>query len=478
MIYEMRKNESVATILKYAGGFASNAYKKQIRLLRANGKEKQVYTIDEFDMSGFKVMDGDTLRVNSILDRYENMVEVKGAVFRPGLYQLGDQITTVRSLIQQAQGLTEEAYGKHAVIQRMKEDRTKKTIAVDIEAIMNGSAADIPLQNEDVIFIPTEADKIKARTLTIHGEVQFPGTYEYADNTTIEDFIVQAGGLTDAASTAKVDVSRRILDPSSTYSSKKIAETFTFTLENGLIIDKTNDFFLQPYDQVYVRRSPGFKEQRNVSIEGEALFPGDYTLTTKNMRLSELVKAAGGVTQEAYVKGARIERLINEEERLRMETLMRTINSRDDKDSIKTENIDLGDTYYVGINLEKALKNPGSNEDITLREGDRLFIPEYNATVKISGDVMYPNTVSYIEGKPVNYYINEAGGYSARAKKSKTFIVYQNGKVSVKGKNKIEPGCEIIVPSKPKKTPMNLTGILGIGTTLASLATIIVALLK
>lgn len=478
MIYEMRKNESVSTILKYSGGFASNAYKKQIRLLRANGKEKQVYTIDEFDMSGFKVMDGDTLRVDSILDRYENMVEVRGAVFRPGLYQLGDQITTVRSLIQQAQGLTEEAYGKHAVIQRMKEDRTKKTIAVDIEAIMNGSAADIPLQNEDVIFIPTEADKIKARTLTIHGEVQFPGTYEYADNTTIEDFIVQAGGLTDAASTAKVDVSRRILDPSSTYSSKKIAETFTFTLENGLIIDKTNDFFLQPYDQVYVRRSPGFKEQRNVSIEGEALFPGDYTLTTKNMRLSELVKAAGGVTQEAYVKGARIERLINEEERLRMETLMRTINSRDDKDSIKTENIDLGDTYYVGINLEKALKNPGSNEDITLREGDRLFIPEYNATVKISGDVMYPNTVSYIEGKPVNYYINEAGGYGARAKKSKTFIVYQNGKVSVKGKNKVEPGCEIIVPSKPKKTPMSLTGILGIGTTLASLATVIVALLK
>lgn len=478
MIYEMRKNESVATILKYAGGFASNAYKKQIRLLRANGKEKQVYTIDEFDMSGFKVMDGDTLRVDSILDRYENMVEVKGAVFRPGLYQLGDQITTVRSLIQQAQGLTEEAYGKHAVIQRMKEDRTKKTIAVDIEAIMNGSAADIPLQNEDVIFIPTEADKIKARTLTIHGEVQFPGTYEYADNTTIEDFIVQAGGLTDAASTAKVDVSRRILDPSSTYSSKKIAETFTFTLENGLIIDKTNDFFLQPYDQVYVRRSPGFKEQRNVSIEGEALFPGDYTLTTKNMRLSELVKAAGGVTQEAYVKGARIERLINEEERLRMETLMRTIKGQDDKDTIKTEKIDLGDTYYVGINLEKALKNPGGNEDITLREGDRLFIPEYNATVKISGDVMYPNTVSYIEGKPVNYYINEAGGYGARAKKSKTFIVYQNGKVSVKGKNKIEPGCEIIVPSKPKKTPMSLTGILSIGTTLASLATVIVALLK
>jgi len=478
MIYEMRKNESVATILKYAGGFASNAYKKQIRLLRANGKEKQVYTIDEFDMSGFKVMDGDTLRVDSILDRYENMVEVRGAVFRPGLYQLGDQITTVRSLIQQAQGLTEEAYGKHAVIQRMKEDRTKKTIAVDIEAIMNGSAADIPLQNEDVIFIPTEADKIKARTLTIHGEVQFPGTYEYADNTTIEDFIVQAGGLTDAASTAKVDVSRRILDPSSTYSSKKIAETFTFTLENGLIIDKTNDFFLQPYDQVYVRRSPGFKEQRNVSIEGEALFPGDYTLTTKNMRLSELVKAAGGVTQEAYVKGARIERLINEEERLRMETLMRTIKGQDDKDTIKTEKIDLGDTYYVGINLEKALKNPGGNEDITLREGDRLFIPEYNATVKISGDVMYPNTVSYIEDKPISYYINEAGGYSARAKKSKTFIVYQNGKVSVKGKNKIEPGCEIIVPSKPKKTPMSITSILSIGTTLASLATVIVALLK
>ncbi|WP_207153349.1 SLBB domain-containing protein [Prevotella herbatica] len=475
MTYEMRKNESVASVLRYSGGFAGNAYKKSIRLNRASGNEKSVFNINEFDMSNFRIADGDSLGVDSILNRYENMVEVKGAVFRPGMYQLGNDINSVRSLIRHAEGVTEDAFTDHAVLHRMKADRTLEVVSVDITGIMKGTVADIPLKNEDVLFVPTQSNRTSTRSVTIHGEIQFPGTYQYADNETIEDFIMQAGGLTDAASTAKVDVSRRIMDPAATESSREIAQTFSFTLKDGFVIDGKKEFKLQPYDEVYVRRSPGFQIQRNVRIEGEVLFSGSYTLNSKNMRLSELVKAAGGTTRDAYVRGARIERLMNDDERARMQNVLRIANmqNEDSKDSIKTAKLDIGETYYVGIHLEKALANPGSNDDIVLREGDKLVVPEYNGTVKVSGDVMFPNTVAYACDKRYKYYINQAGGFGIRAKKSKAFIVYQNGTVCEVGHGKVEPGCEIIVPSKPKSKGNGLANILGIGTSVASLATMI-----
>lgn len=471
MTYEMRKNESVASVIRYAGGFAGNAYKKSVRLLRSTGREKSVYNVSEFEMNNFRVADGDVISTDSILNRYDNMIEVKGAVFRPGLYQLGQEINSVRSLIKHAEGVTEDAFTDHAVLHRLKKDRTLEVIAVDVKGILDGSVADIPLQNGDVLFIPTQSERTSARTITIHGEVQFPGSYQYADNETIEDFIMQAGGLTDAASTAKVDVSRRIIDPTATTSPREIAKTFSFTLKDGFIIDGTAGFKLEPYDEVYVRRSPGYQAQRNVSVSGEVLFAGTYTLNKKNTRLSDLVKMAGGVTSEAFIRGARIERKINEDERIRMKSVMRVVNNQNGKDSVNTNLLDFAETYYVGIELDKALENPGSNSDIVLREGDKLVVPEYNGTVKISGDVMYPNTVAYEEGRNYRYYINEAGGFGTRAKHSKTFIVYQNGRVSVAGKHKVEPGCEIIVPSKPKPNSNALTNILGIGTSMASLAT-------
>ena len=471
MTYEMRKNESVASVIRYAGGFAGNAYKKSVRLLRSTGREKSVYNVSEFEMNNFRVADGDVISADSILNRYDNMIEVKGAVFRPGLYQLGQEINSVRSLIKHAEGVTEDAFTDHAVLHRLKKDRTLEVIAVDVKGILDGSVADIPLQNEDVLFIPTQSERTSARTITIHGEVQFPGSYQYADNETIEDFIMQAGGLTDAASTAKVDVSRRIIDPTATTSPREIAKTFSFTLKDGFIIDGTAGFKLEPYDEVYVRRSPGYQAQRNVSVSGEVLFAGTYTLNKKNTRLSDLVRMAGGVTSEAFIRGARIERKINEDERIRMKSVMRVVNNQNGKDSVNTNLLDFAETYYVGIELDKALENPGSNSDIVLREGDKLVVPEYNGTVKISGDVMYPNTVAYEEGRNYRYYINEAGGFGTRAKHSKTFIVYQNGRVSVAGKHKVEPGCEIIVPSKPKPNGNALTKILGIGTSMASLAT-------
>lgn len=480
MFYEMRKNESVATLLKYAGGFTGDAYKKSIRLTRQAGERYSVFTVDEFEMNSFQVDDGDAVVVDGMLNRYDNMVEIKGAVFRPGQYQLGNEINSVRSLITHAEGVTEDAFTARGVMHRMKADRTLEVIPVDIQGILAGTAPDIPLKNEDVLFIPTQADLQQQRTLRIHGEVMSPGTYQYADNTTLEDLILQAGGLTDAASLAKVDVSRRIVDPMSTTSSRTLAKTFTFSLRDGFVVDGTPGFILEPYDEVYVRRSPGYMTQRNITISGEVLFEGNQTLVNKNMRLTEAIKAAGGVTEEAYVKGARIERRLNDDERARRSFLLKQLSSQaEGSDSVKIEQLDLGDTYTVGIHLEKALENPGSEYDVVLREGDRIIVPEYNGTVKISGNVMYPNTVVYSPGKNYKYYINQAGGYGNRAKKSKTWVIYQNGTMAQVGHGaKIEPGCEIVVPTKPKPNPALTQQWISIAQSVFSMAAMVTVILK
>ena len=480
MFYEMRKNESVATLLKYAGGFTGDAYKKSIRLTRQAGERYSVFTVDEFEMNSFQVDDGDAVVVDGMLNRYDNMVEIKGAVFRPGQYQLGNEINSVRSLIAHAEGVTEDAFTARGVMHRMKADRTLEVIPVDIQGILAGTAPDIPLKNEDVLFIPTQADLQQQRTLTIHGEVMSPGTYQYADNTTLEDLILQAGGLTDAASLAKVDVSRRIVDPMSTTSSRTLAKTFTFSLRDGFVVDGTPGFILEPYDEVYVRRSPGYMTQRNITISGEVLFEGNQTLVNKNMRLTEAIKAAGGVTEEAYVKGARIERRLNDDERARRSFLLKQLSSQaEGSDSVKIEQLDLGDTYTVGIHLEKALENPGSEYDVVLREGDRIIVPEYNGTVKISGNVMYPNTVVYSPGKNYKYYINQAGGYGNRAKKSKTWVIYQNGTMAQVGHGaKIEPGCEIVVPTKTKPNPALTQQWISIAQSVFSMAAMVTVILK
>ena len=480
MFYEMRKNESVSTLLKYAGGFSGNAYKKSVRLLRKTGRLKSVYNVEEFDMSSFQVDDGDVVSVDSILDRYENMVEVKGAIFRPGLYQLGNEINSVRSLIQHAEGVTEDAFTNRGVMHRLKEDRTLEVIPVDVKGILAGTSPDIPLKNEDVLFIPTQSDLQQQRTLTIHGEVMYPGPYQYADNETLEDLILQAGGLTDAASTAKVDVSRRIVDPKATTSSKVIAKTYSFSLKDGFVIDGTPGFVLEPYDEVYVRRSPGYQAQRNITVSGEVLFEGEQTLSSKTQRLTDAIKAAGGVTPEAYVKGARLERRLNDDERARRSFLLKQLQSQiSGSDSVVMNQLDLGDTYTVGIYLDKALENPGSEYDVVLREGDNLIVPEYNGTVKISGNVMYPNTVVYHAGKNYKYYINQAGGYGNHAKKSKTWVIYQNGTMAQVGHGaKIEPGCEIVVPTKPKSDPARAQQWVSIAQSVFSMAAMVTILIK
>ena len=479
MFYEMRPTESVAQIIKYAGGFTGDAYKKSVRLVRKSGERYSVHTVEEFDMSSFKLTDGDAITVDGMINRFENMVEVKGAVFRPGQFELGKQITSVRSLIEAAGGLTEDAFTSRGVMYRMKEDRTLEALSVDIAGIMAGSVADIPLKNEDVLFVPTQTERVSERIVTIQGEVFSPGTYQFADNETIEDLILRAGGLTDAASLVKVDVSRRIRDPKALNAGQEISKNYSFSLKDGFVVDGDKGFVLEPYDVVQVRRSPGYMEPRTVRIDGEVVFEGNFTLSKKNQRLSDMIQAAGGVTNEAYVKGARLERTMTDDEKARLKAAIEAARqTADDKDSVSLAQLETTDVYTVGIDLEKALANPGGDYDVVVRDGDRLIVPEYDGTVKISGNVLFPNTVAYMAGKNWKHYINQAGGFGNRSKKSKSYIVYQNGTVSQVGKGKVEPGCEIVVPKKGKRDLANLTQWLGIGSSLASLATMVVALTK
>ncbi|WP_231495064.1 SLBB domain-containing protein [Prevotella sp. P6B1] len=473
MAYEMKANESLATLLKYSGGFAGDAYKKQVRVLRKSEDLKSVYNVEEFDLSSFKMTDGDSVIVDSVYDRYKNMVEIKGAVWRPGMYQLGDKVSTVRTLIETAAGLTEEAMTSRAVMRRMKPNRTQEVISLNIEGILNGSEADMPLKNEDVIFIPTLAEHQNLRTLTIDGEVIFPGTYEYAENMTIEDFILLAGGLTDAASTLKVDVSRRIYDPNASEAGMEIAKTFSFPLKDQFKVDGDRSFVLEPYDIVQIRKSPVFQKPVRVSVEGEVAFQGTYTMETKNQRLSDVIKAAGGAIPGSDVRGARLVRKMTDDEKARMQAVLRMARqSADGKDSIAIDKIAQSDNYTVGIHLDEALANPGCTQDIELMDGDRLIVPRFNHTVRISGDVQAPNTVAYNEGQGYKYYVKQAGGFGNRAKKSHTYIVYQNGTMAIAKKGgKIEPGCEVVVPSKAPRDNNAISRWLGIGTSAASLAT-------
>ena len=495
MFYEMKKNESINSLLKYAGSFTGDAYKKSVRVNRKTGREYSVYNVEEFDFASFRIADGDSVTVEPILNRYANTVEVRGAVFRPGMYNLGEQVNSVRSLIEHAEGLTEDAFKARAVMHRMKTDRSLEVVSVDVEGIMSGKVADIPLKENDVLFIPTRQDKMNERTITIRGEVLFPGTYKYADNETIEDFVLQAGGLTDKASVVNVNVSRRVSDAKALRPDSLIAQTYTLSLKDGFVIDGTPGFILMPFDEVFIRKSPGYTEQQNVTIEGEVLFAGAYTLTKRNARLSDLFKKAGGSTKEAYLKGARLIRKANDTEKARMEAVLKMQREQQQKNLLQLaassnsgsnlqqvaesaknadlEKFNVPDEYPVGIDLSEAIKHPGSDEDLVLREGDRLVVPQYNGTVKINGAVMYANTVGYEKGKRASYYIDQAGGFASDAVKNKAYIIYMNGKVAkVSHGAKVQPGCEIVVPAKLKRK-MSVAETMSLGTSMSSIAAMI-----
>lgn len=477
MYYEMKSTESVGTLLRYAGGFTGDAYDQLVRLIRKSGGQLSVFSLDEFERGNFQLADGDSVAVDSTLQRYRNMVEVKGAVFRTGKYQMDGSITTVRQLIEAAGGLCEDAMKTRAVLHRLTDERRLQVVQVDLQGILAHTAPDIALRNEDVLFIPSRSYLIGEQKLSIHGEVVYPGEYDFAENTTLEDFILQAGGLTDAASLVKVDVSRRIRNQLATESSDKIAESFTFKLKDGFVVDGTPGFVLQPYDEVYVRRSPGYVEQQNVEVKGEVAFEGRYALVTKGMRLSDLVKQCGGLTPQSYAPGAHLERKLSPEEQLKQQSMIKLATLGDTTD---VRRLELSDVRVVAINLEKAIANPGSNQwDLVLQEGDVLVVPQYSNTVTINGEVLYPNTVGYDKNMKLKDYINSAGGFTQKARTGKVFAVGMNGSVTkVRSKKDITPGCNIVVPAKMRRRGVSLAEMMSVFTMLATLGTVVATLVK
>ena len=473
MRFEMKKNETLATLINYAGGFSADAYTRSLRVVRQNGEEYEINTVKEIDYSAYPMRNGDVVTAEAILNRFTNKLEVRGAVYRPGIYQLNGEINTVRALVNEAKGLTGDAFTNRAVLQREREDLTTEIISVDVRSIMAGTSPDIPLQKNDILYIPSIHDLEDRGDVAIFGEVAKPDSYSYSDNMTLEDLIIRAGGLRESASTVRVDVSRRIKDPKSTHSTDSIGQMFTFALKDGFVIDGEQGFTLQPYDQVFVRRSPGYQAQQNVQVTGEVIFGGTYAMTTTEERLSDLVKKAGGATPKAYLRGAKLIRVANDEEKKRMRDVINLMNRQFGEAMMDSLGIRVEDTFSVGIDLEKAMAKPGSEYDLVLREGDVLSVPKLNNTVKVNGAVMMPNTVGYLSDKNANYYLDQAGGYALNAKKSKKFVIYMNGQVArIKGrsKDKIEPGCEIIVPSKKNKR-VNVGEILGYASSFGSLAT-------
>ena len=478
MRFEMKKGESLSTLITYAGGFDADAYTRSLRVVRQNGEEYEVNTVKDMDYSIYKMRNGDVVTAEAILNRFTNKLEIRGAVYRPGIYQLSGKLNTIRELVNEAQGLTGDAFLNCAVLYRQREDLTSEVVPVDIRSIMDGTSPNLALMKNDILYIPSIHDLEDRGNVTVHGEVAHPDSYPYADNMTLEDLIIQAGGLREAASTVRIDVSRRIKNPRSTADNDTIGQMYSFSLKDGFVIDGQPGFILQPYDQVYVRRSPGYQAQQNVAIEGEILFGGNYAMTSREERLSDLVNKAGGPTSYAYLRGAKLTRVANASEKKRMSDVVRLMQRQLGEAMIDSLGIRVEDTFTVGIDLEKALSNPKGNADLVLREGDVISVPKNNNTVTINGAVMVPNTVSYIQGKDVDYYLNQAGGYSDNAKKSKKFIVYMNGqvtKVKGSGKKQIEPGCEIIVPSKAKKKA-NIGNILGYATSFSSLGMMIASI--
>ena len=475
MYYEMKDGEPVASLIAYAGGFAGNAWTEELGVERNDGKLNSMYTVKAQDYGSFALRDGDAVLVSgSEVDVFTNRVEVKGAVYRPGKFELGGDICTVGQLVAHAGGPLEDAFLGRAQIIREKADRSLEVVAVPLEGILNGKAADVLLKRGDILIVSNVNEIVQKGDIVVTGYVVNPGKYQFAEHTTVEDIILMAGGLVEGASAAKVDISRRIDNASSTAATDTLARVFSISIKDGLIEDGAGGFELEPNDVVSVRRSPTYIEQRNVTITGEVTFPGQYTLVSNNERVSDLVKRAGGATPNGNVHGAMLKRKINQYERnVRIAMSKIVTQSASSKDTLDVNKIKVSEIYTVGLELDKALQHPGSDYDVVLRDGDELIIPEMASTVRIQGEVLYPNTVHYISGKPVSYYVRQAGGFSTRARRAKTYVIYMNGTVAVGAGARLEPGCEIVVPGRSEKDKLSVGEWLGIGTTAASITTMV-----
>ncbi|MBO4454929.1 MAG: SLBB domain-containing protein [Bacteroidales bacterium] len=480
MFYEMKDGECVGNLLTYAGGFAGNAYRGELGVERNDGRTNTMYTVSSARFDSFGLQDGDAVMVSgSDVEVFTNRVEIKGAVYRPGKFELGGDIATVGQLVEHAGGVMEDAFLSRAQIIREKADRSLELVSVPLKGILEGNVEDIVLKRGDILIVSNVNELEPKGDIVVTGYVASPGKYQYAENTTVEDIILAAGGLVEGASSAKVDIARRINKPSSTEASDTLAQVFSVSIKDGLLEDGAGGFILQPYDEVSVRRSPTYVEQRNVTITGEVTFPGQYTLVANNERVSDLIRRAGGATANGNIHGAMLKRKINQYERNVRVAMSRIVaQNKSSADSLDVNKLKVSEIYTVGLELDKALANPGSDYDMILRDGDELIVPELATTVRVQGEVLYPNTVHYITGKPVRYYVNQAGGFSTHARRAKTYVVYMNGTVAVGSWAKLEPGCEIVVPPRNEKDKLTTGEWLSIGTSAASITTMVATIVN
>lgn len=465
MLFEMKEKETLKDLFVYAGGFNKSAYDQLATVVRQVGGKLEVYNIDATQFGSFVLENGDEIDVKPIEARFENRISVRGSVLIPGVYELNNNLNSVRKLVQKAGGLQPDAFVERAVIRRRNADKTLETIAVDLKGVVEGSKPDVPLQNNDEIFVYSIFDISDQGNLTIEGDVAMPGSFPYAANTTVQDLILQAGGLLRSASTVRVDVARIISDNESLVAQNVISTYYTFSIQDGFAVDGADKFVLEPYDVVVVRRSPSFVTNRTVQVTGEVNFPGLYNMSKREERVSDLIAKAGNVTDFAYVKGARLTRMMSEEEAEQYKSILSVVASEGDSvDNKKAEA-----AYAISFDMTDALKNPGGANDIVLRQGDVLDIPVYNNTVRIAGAVQMPTTITYRKGLSKRVLVDAAGGFAKRAYKHKAFIVYMNGRVSrLKRFTTIEPGCQVFIPRKEKKEG-RLQEIMSVSTTAASL---------
>lgn len=481
MFYEMKGGETVADLIRFAGDFAGEANRSRVGVTRRQGGKYDSFTVDSADFGNFALEDGDVVSVGGSIDRYENRVGIEGAVYRPGYYAIDNSMKTLKQLIERADGLREDAFMPRAILYREKPDWSLEVKSVDLAKLMSGEIADITLRPNDQFVVAAESGMRENYTVSILGSVSRPDTYPYAENMTVEDLLVAAGGLLESASTANVAITRRIKDPKSLNVNDQLFETFIINVNDSLSVDDGKEFVLEPFDQVYVRRSPVYITQSSVTVTGEVAFGGNYPLSHRNMRISEVIAAAGNVTPGAFVEGAYLLRRMTDEERIQSQALHDMITAQANagsRDSLNMAGVEIQSVYPVGINLEAALNNPGSDADIVLRDGDVVSVPLYNGTVRVMGAVLYPNSVTFTEGKKMKYYVDAAGGFDTRARKNKAFVIYMNGMVASGKSAEIRPGCIVIVPSKNQTNPISWAEAVGLLSSTASTAAVIISVLN
>jgi len=493
--YEVLSGETMKDVIGFAGGFSDLAYTARVKILQVTGKERRITDVTETDYGNYIPLRGDKYIIEPILKRFENRVKIKGAVFRPGSYELNTKMTLMQ-LIAKADGLKEDAFVSRGYISRLKSDNTLELVSFDIKGIENKTVADIPLQREDEITISSIFDLRDSSKVIIKGEVRKQGDYNYSEGMTLEDLILQAGGFSQAATSSRVEIARRITNGDPKSASSVEAQVFQINVDKDLRLGGT-PFILMPFDIISIYSLPGYERQKSIRIEGEVIYPGYYTIKQKNEKISDLIKRAGGFTAAADVSGSSLKRSLlsnidssknklNAKELLeeRMDRISRLRGAAKDTSTtlIKEET---RKNQYVGIDMTRIIQKPGSEFDLIVENGDIIRVPKEARIVKVSGEVLFPSLIIYFKNKSLPNYIDNAGGFSPNSLKKRIYVVYANG--TVKSTHKflffynypsLKAGCEIIVPKKPEKRKLSAGEVVAITTGIASFGAIILTIIN